>query len=231
LYSNSLLFATDNAYSSLTIIFLTLLFGVSKSMSGSRNDWFPTPIWLFKLDDAQEINKQLLETIYLEKKQDSSGKYSNMMGWESLDNLQQKSSFNEFTNIIQNNVIEVATFLNWDLNKFKVKITNCWAVINHKYAYSSVQNYSNSLLSGMYYVKTPTNCGGIYFNDPRPAAQMIAPPIKDFNMWTLPRITYKPYEGMMLLFPSWLSHGVETILSDEDRVYINFNIGMIPIIE
>jgi uncharacterized protein (TIGR02466 family) len=200
-------------------------------MSGSRNDWFPTPIWLFKLDDAQKMNKQLLETIYAEKKQDSRGKSPNLLEWESVDNLQQEVSFNEFTNMIQSNVIEVATFLNWDLNKFKVKITNCWAIINNQNTYSSVRNYSNSLLSGIYYLKTPANCGGIYFNDPRPAAQMIVPPINDFNMWTLPRITYKPYEGMMLLFPSWLSHNIETIISDEDRVYIGFNIGMIPIIE
>ena len=198
-------------------------------MSVSRNDWFPTPIWLFKLDDTQEMNKQLLETIYAEKIKDSSSKSPNILGWQSVDNLQQKLSFNEFTDIIQNNVIEVANFFNWDLDNFKVKITNCWAIINHKYAYSSVQNYSNSLLSGVYYLKTPVNCGGIYFNDPRPAAQMIVPPIKDFNMWTLPRITYKPYEGMMLLFPSWLSHSIETNLSDEDRVYISFNIGMKPV--
>jgi len=39
---------------------------------------------------------------------------------------------------------------------------------------------------------------------------MIVPPSVEFNLWTLPRITYKTYPGTMLIFPSWLSHGVET---------------------
>lgn len=50
-------------------------------------------------------------------------------------------------------------------------------------------------------------------------------------MWTLPQITYKAYEGTMLLFPSWLMHGIEPNLSGEDRVCINFNIEMMPVEE
>ncbi len=199
-------------------------------MSGSRNDWFPTPIWLFKLDNYEQINQELLKAVYDEKKSGSKGEqWSNVLGWHSIDTLHKLAVFQSLTDIIHSNVMEVSNFLNWDLDKFKIKIATCWAIINQKYAYNSVQNHPNSVLSGVYFLKTPLNCGGIYFSDPRPATQMIVPPVKDFNMWTLPRITYKPYEGMMLLFPSWLSHGVETNLSDEDRVCISFNIMMQPV--
>ncbi|BAZ38147.1 hypothetical protein NIES4101_40820 [Calothrix sp. NIES-4101] len=201
-------------------------------MAGSRNDWFPSSIWRFKLDNSQQINQQLLTFISEDKTQDSTNIQSaNLLLWDNIDNLQRQLSFSKFSIIVQKNVIEVASFLNWDLNKFKIEITHCWANIHQKHAYTSVQSYYNSLLSGIYFLKAPVNSGGIYFNDPRPALNAIAPPLNDLNMWTLPKITYKPYEGVMLLFPSWLSHGMERNLSDEDRTYISFELGLFPIIE
>ena len=199
-------------------------------MPGSRNDWFPTSVWHFSVENHQELNPLLLQTIYAEEQRDSQGeKWSNILGWHSADKLHEKDSFYDFTEIIHKNVLEVATFLQWDLKKFSPNITTCWAIINRKLASNSVHNHPNSILSGVYYVKTPENCGGIFFSDPRPASQMIVPPSVEFNSWTLPRITYKAYEGTMLIFPSWLSHGVEMNMSNDDRVCISFNIGIVPI--
>jgi uncharacterized protein (TIGR02466 family) len=199
-------------------------------MSGCRNDWFPTSIWHFPVENHQQLNPILLQTIYTEQQQDSKGEqWSNMLGWHSVDNLHQRESFHNFTQIINKNVLEVATFLQWDLEKFSLKITTCWAIINRKFAANSVHNHPNSILSGVYYLKTPENCGGIFFCDPRPGSQMIIPPSLEFNLWTLPRITYKAYAGTMLIFPSWLLHGVEMNMSNEDRVCISFNIGIVPI--
>lgn len=101
-------------------------------------------------------------------------------------------------------------------------------IINGKFASNSVHNHPNSILSGVYYLKAPENCGGIYFNDPRPASQMLIPPVTDFNLWTHPKVSYKPNVGTMLLFPSWLLHGVDMNMSDEVRIAISFNIGMKP---
>jgi uncharacterized protein (TIGR02466 family) len=199
-------------------------------MAGSRNDWFPTSVWHFSLENYQQLNPPLLETIYAEERRDSQGeKWSNILGWHSKDRLHERDSFNNLTQIINQNVLEVATFLQWDLQKFSLKITTCWAIINRKLASNSVHNHPNSILSGVYYLKTPENCGGIFFSDPRPASQMIVPPSIEFSLWTFPKITYKAREGTMLIFPSWLLHGVEMNMSDEDRVCISFNIGIVPI--
>ncbi|MDB9435352.1 TIGR02466 family protein [Dolichospermum lemmermannii CS-548] len=199
-------------------------------MVGSRNDWFPTSVWHFSLENYQQLNPPLLETIYAEERRDSQGeKWSNILGWHSKDRLHERDSFDNLIQIINQNVLEVATFLQWDLQKFSLKITTCWAIINRKLASNSVHNHPNSILSGVYYLKTPENCGGIFFSDPRPASQMIVPPSIELNLWTFPKITYKAREGTMLIFPSWLLHGVEMNMSDEDRVCISFNIGIVPI--
>ena len=38
-----------------------------------------------------------------------------------------------------------------------------------------------------------------------------------------PIITIPPKENMLLVFPSWVPHAVETNLSNEDRISLSFN--------
>ncbi|PSB41710.1 TIGR02466 family protein [Chamaesiphon polymorphus] len=198
-------------------------------MPNSRNDWFPTPVWCFEVENQQQLNQTLLREVYNEYQVDREGeKWSNVLGWHSKNDLHKRDSFAEFTQIISKNVLEVATFLNWDLQYFSTNITTCWAIVNGKLASNSVHNHPNSILSGVYYLKVPENSGGLFFSDPRPASQMLIPPIGEFNLWTSPKVVYKPMVGTMLLFPSWLLHGVEMNMSEEVRISVSFNIGMAP---
>jgi uncharacterized protein (TIGR02466 family) len=198
-------------------------------MSISRNDWFPTPIWHFTIDDHQELNQSLLQEIEAEQQRDQQGeKWSNVLGWHSVNDLHNRVIFAGFTKIVQENILEVANFLRWDLQQFSIEITTCWAIVNGKMASNSVHNHPNSILSGVYYLQAPENCGGIFFSDPRPASQMLIPPVEEFNLWTFPKVSYKPHAGTMLLFPSWLLHGVEMNMSEELRISLSFNIGMTP---
>ena len=43
----------------------------------------------------------------------------------------------------------------------------------------------------------------------------------------LDKKTIEPTAGMLILFPGWLEHGVETQLSDHKRVSVSFNLGFI----
>jgi uncharacterized protein (TIGR02466 family) len=195
----------------------------------SRNDWFPTPVWNFTIDEHQKLNAPLLQEIAAEQQCNQEGeKWSNVLGWHSVNDLHNRAAFAEFTKIIQENVLEVASFLRWDLQQFSLDITTCWAIVNGQNAYNSVHNHPNSILSGVYYLQAPENCGGIFFSDPRPASQMLIPPVTEFNLWTFPKVSYKPHAGTMLLFPSWLLHGVEMNMSEELRISLSFNIGMKP---
>jgi uncharacterized protein (TIGR02466 family) len=196
-------------------------------MAISRKDWFPTPVWHFSIEDHEQLNSLLLAEIAEEQQRDRQGEnLSNILGWHSASNLQERAACYDFTEIVNANVLEVANFLRWDLSKFSFYITTCWAMVNGKYSSNALHNHPNSILSGVYYLQTPENCGGIYFADPRVGARMLNPPIEEFNLWTLPKISYKPEVGLMLLFPSWLMHGVETNMSEENRISMSFNIGM-----
>jgi uncharacterized protein (TIGR02466 family) len=196
-------------------------------MTNSRKDWFPTPIWHFILDDCQQLNDKLLAEVKAEQQRDSKGeKRSNILGWHSTHDLHQRESFAEFANIIGENTVAVANDLHWDLPKISLKIESCWAIVNGKLASNSVHNHPNSVLSGVYYLQAPANSGVISFYDPRPAAQVLVPPITEYGVVTLPKISYQPQAGTMLLFPSWLVHGVEMNMTPDLRVSLSFNIGM-----
>lgn len=201
-------------------------------MNNSRQDWFPTPIWHFNLDDCDRLNHSLIQEIEAEQQHDRQGqKRSNVLGWHSVNDLHHRASFTDFNQIIGEHVYEVATSLHWDLAKISLQIESCWAIVNGKLAANSVHTHPNSILSGVYYLQVPENCGVISFYDPRPSAQILVPPITKFSPWTLPKISYKPQVGTMLIFPSWLSHGVEMNLSRELRISLSFNIGMSPVVK
>jgi uncharacterized protein (TIGR02466 family) len=201
-------------------------------MSNSRKDWFPTPIWHFNLDNCDRLNNTLIREIKVEQQRDCQGqKRSNVLGWHSANDLHQRASFTEFTKIISEYVFEVATCLHWDLAKISLEIDSCWAIVNGKLASNSVHNHPNSVLSGVYYLQAPENSGVISFSDPRPAAQVLVPPITEFSPWTLPKISYKPQVGTMFIFPSWLLHSVEMNLSGELRISLSFNVGMSQLVK
>jgi uncharacterized protein (TIGR02466 family) len=199
-------------------------------MASNRSDWFPTSVWNFDLDVCEELNQALLSEIYAEKQRDQQGvSWSNSLGWHSTDNLHQKPKFQSLMEIVHTNAIEVANCLAWDLSAYTVKVNNCWALVNRQFSSNFVHNHPNSLLSGVYYVQAPEDCGGLFFRDPREIAHLTMPPLTEITPWTLQKVTYKPAAGRMIIFPSWLLHGVDPNLGQEERVSLSFNIGLRPI--
>jgi hypothetical protein len=93
-------------------------------MSGTRKDWFPTPIWHFSIEDHQRLNSVLLAEIEQEQQRDRSGEVlSNVLGWNSVSNLHKLDSFIKLTQIINQNVLEIATFLR-HIKPVKILIKN-----------------------------------------------------------------------------------------------------------
>jgi uncharacterized protein (TIGR02466 family) len=81
------------------------------------------------------------------------------------------------------------------------------------------------MFSGVYYVKTPENCGLLQINDPRPGIQLYRPIRKKIQepreLWK--EIFYKPVAGRLIMFPSWLVHSVLPNESNDIRISVSFN--------
>ncbi len=190
-----------------------------------RRDWFPTPIWEFDVKNSQYLNQNLLLVVEEEQRKDPQGlNRSNKLGWHSATNLHQKPELQDLISIINNQTFKIIQEQKWDLANSQLIIDNCWAMVNYKYGFSKVHSHSNSIFSGVYYISTPEESGNIFFIDPRPGKTVLQPPLQEVNLWTTQQVSYQPRTGMMLIFPSWLWHGVEPNLSNQARVSISFNL-------
>ena len=162
------------------------------------------------------------------KSKDSEGlKRSNFKGWHSNNFDLNEPKPKEFVNSIQTPLKELFNDMEWDLFKQKVKITSMWSIINTKEAFNGRHIHGNNHISAAYYVKAPEKCGNIVFYDPRSAPVFNHPIIKKPNKLNSDSHSIKPKEGLLVLFPSYLHHSVESNKSDEERIVISFNINLI----
>ena len=108
-------------------------------------------------------------------------------------------------------------------------IKNSWIMFHEANHFSHSHFHLNSFLSGILYIKTPPNSGGIVFHSPSINSSLLPLlniPFEKYNehnssTWTIPL-----KEGKLLLFPSSLSHSVTSNLSLDTRICVSFNVLM-----
>lgn len=197
------------------------------TMKGIREDWFPTSVWYFDLDDVPVCHPGMIEDLHRQREEDREGMTgrSTELGWHGQVDLHENPVFSPIMLAALEGAMQVGTHEEWDLERIDLFIINSWGIINPKYGYNAMHNHPKSTLSGVYYIQAPENCGDIVFRDPREVCQMIVLPLKKQNPWTYQRVFYRPKAGRLLIFPSWLLHEVKPNLSDDERICVSFNIG------
>ena len=203
---------------------------------------FPTQVFIFQVpsEPAQHLNASLLNLIYAERERDIDGlKRSNhpaLGGWHSQNFLHKQPEYAEIVEVINSVGAEIGKTNNYS-ESHHLKIGTMWSIINGPGSYNQSHVHPKCLWSGVYYVKTPENCGNISFTDPR-IAHVMRPAVfsaqgaRPKSCWT--KVNYTPKPGKMLVFPSWLYHAVAPNLStgetgETDRVIISFNLNQSPV--
>lgn len=106
-----------------------------------------------------------------------------------------------------------------------LEIANMWTTIYPKGCYVPEHIHSTFLVSGVFYVKAPEDCGDIVFRDPSWVAKVTC----NNGGSTFPiggtRDGWSPTAGDLLLFPSWLPHYTNPNNSEEDRIIVSFNLS------
>ena len=108
------------------------------------------------------------------------------------------------------------------------KLDNLWININGYKDTNDYHLHSNCLLSGVYYIQTPKDCGNINFYHPSHDTfqydwNNLAINQNNYNsaVWWLPSKA-----GKLYIFPSWLKHLVKPNLNKkEKRISISFNLS------
>jgi uncharacterized protein (TIGR02466 family) len=143
-------------------------------------------------------------------------KKSNYGGWQSETDLYINKAFQPICS-------HVADICSRVFNVKGTKFHQMWACINKKYDQNLIHSHSNAFnLSGVCYLKVPTDSGSIVFRDPRPGS--IHAPDRLFNYGDSEY--FVPFDNMLILFPSYLEHFVLPNLNDEDRISVSFDITL-----
>jgi uncharacterized protein (TIGR02466 family) len=147
----------------------------------------------------------------------SSIKKSNYGGWQSEVRLHENAVFRPLTDYIGAVCAQV----------FKVKgakLHQMWACINKRNDQNLIHSHTNNYnLSGVYYLNVPRDSGEIVFRDPRPGANQA--PYRLFKDDGDSEYLM-PFDGLVILFPSYMEHFVLPNRSDGDRISMSFDLTL-----
>jgi uncharacterized protein (TIGR02466 family) len=203
-----------------------------------RREYFPTHIFQIDLPNPEEFNKNILNNIYAERDRDQEGisrsNFRELGGWHSHNNLHKNEDYADLVGRIDAATARMSDDMGYDPSR-ALKIGTMWSIINPPGASNRAHIHPGCLWSGVYYVQAPENCGRIEFVEPRTMHLMNQPRYKPNTKrkrehWT--KVRYTPEPGRMIIFPSWLYHGVDPNMTEEtgdaaNRVIISFNLNQV----
>jgi uncharacterized protein (TIGR02466 family) len=190
---------------------------------------FPTPLFIGKLSDITLCDRLVDSIMKLKQENNGTWEAGNFTTW---DDLYANTEFMEFSQLVLKETNQVMDFLK--IKRDNHYISGMWANVTNPNHRHPVHLHPNCLLSGILYVKTPEKCGGTTFVDPRPAARVFEPSYEQMFEMNAGRFTFPATKGTMLIWPSWMSHGVERGFTEdetEERIAIAFNVQMVGKIE
>ena len=203
-------------------------------MNASFMPLFAAPLMQVQLDLDSE---KLIEFAFEMWNKDKKGvQETNRGGWHSENIIEEKHEEfiklkKEITQQLQTYHLEV--FQDMKFKKSVIQsMEKVWVNINEKYHHNEWHVHGFSTLSGAYYIKYDGfEYGDIMFKNPFGSyISDVHWPQGLVEKWggvTSEIIEFTPKSNMLLIFPSWLEHKVETNLKNDSRISVSFNSNII----
>jgi uncharacterized protein (TIGR02466 family) len=187
-------------------------------MEANIHGIFPTPIYISKLD--RELTQ--LELKFVDKNKKDF--YKNDGNITSNNNyiLNEKP----FVNIKKELDLKVQDYFNKIIsptNNIIPYITQSWLNYTETNQYHHKHAHPNSLVSGVLYINCHKEFDKIKFYK-KDIYQTIKPKIKDWNLYNSETWWFSVKTGDIILFPSSLTHMVETKEGTNTRISLAFNV-------
>ncbi len=203
----------------------------------SMRNYFATPIAVVELPDAVAVNRELRRVVLEREKTTPSVEHSNLGGWQS------PWDFADWGGEMGRKIIALATGIagqaTCDRQGRPVGIDwkiNAWANINRAQHGNEFHTHPGAYWSASYYVDdggiadNPALGGEFEIQDPRGVAPAMYAPMLAFatpgGLSVGASELIRPRAGTMLVFPSWLSHGVRPYRGNATRISIAINMSL-----
>ncbi len=196
---------------------------------------FPTPVAIMPVPGAPRIN-EALQTRILEREKTSPGvHHSNWGGWQS------PTDFPNWCGPEGQEVLEIAMELARQLTVDRAGQRpnpewrlNAWANVNRSGQGNEFHTHPGAYWSATYYVadggaaQNPALGGEFEIQDPRGVGPAMLAPLLAFATANGQSVgaseVVQPVAGNLVMFPSWLSHGVRPYAGSDVRISIALNL-------
>lgn len=189
---------------------------------------FRTPLARFRLPNSEIINPGLEEAILKRQAEDTGVEHSNVRGWHSARDLHTwpEPEVKELVDSMRSSVLNMVSLIAHVKNFTATVELAAWGNVNGPGSYNQYHSHPDCLWSGVYYVRAGNydddgmqRPGHLKLYDPRGAIDQLSHPGLGWGK----NVNIPPEDGMMVLFPSWLHHSVNSFDSDTTRISIAFN--------
>ena len=186
-------------------------------MEATISGIFPTPIYISKL------NRVLTESELLFVDENKLDTYNNEGNITSNNNyILNNKIFRELKEQLDLKVQDYFNKIICPANNITPYITQSWLNYTETNQYHHKHEHPNSLVSGVFYINSDDKFDKIkFFNDDY---KTFKPEIKEYNIWNSQSWWFSVKTGDVILFPSSLSHMVETKEGDNTRISLAFNV-------
>ena len=187
---------------------------------------FETYIYHNIVDDPGKLNKSIdkeLPNLKFTLKQEWSNTHylTTNFGVEDEPDVIKKHNLNEVDKQISKHVKAYCQNVARQFVSIPTTRTS-WFSLFQKGNYAHIHKHGFSDISGVYYYRTNGSDGDIFFETPVTETGCS-------KFWMNHSLTFSipPEKGLILIFPGWLSHGVRTNTTDNQRISLSFNINYI----
>ena len=210
-----------------------------RPQSASVAGLFPTPVLTVLLADAPALNTALRAVVTAREAGHPSVSHSNLGGWQSDTNFLEWGGAP--ARKLLATITQAIDQLTSDRMGRAVKIDwhcNGWANVNRSGHGNEFHTHPGCYWSAVYYVDdggigaSPELGGELELADPRGVAPAMHAPHLGF---ALPggqsagvSETIRPHSGLLVVFPSWLSHAVRPYRGSGIRISIAINLSVQP---
>jgi len=180
---------------------------------------FPVPVATLQMPKLSSETKDKLIN-YKEIVQRPNGNNAN-------DRLEVLEDFPDVKELITNEVNKFVHSVLGYSSKIKFDMTNSWISKQPPGEQVFMHNHANSLVSAVYYLRTPPNCGRLIMHRRKHYDNMFSEtveiPVDNYTPVNAGGWPFDVQEDMLIIFPSNMEHSVEPNNSNEDRYSLATN--------
>lgn len=175
---------------------------------------FPQPVGIYQMERALDLE----EDSFVERQETRP----NIGNTTSIDHrVLDRKELSKIRSFIESSLAEYFGTVYAPKHKVNLKITQSWINYTKSGQWHHKHNHPNSFVSGVFYLQAKRETDRIYFY--RDGFDQIRLTPETWNVWNSNSWWFEVGTGDLIIFPSHLTHMVETVKDDHTRISLSFN--------